>query len=369
MNEQKQDLRICSQCGTENEDDYSYCKSCGAVLPVSQAAFEQNRPVTPPPYVVPTQSTYSDPRQYEGPQGNPPNGQPPFNSAPQGNPQYGQPQYGQPQYGQPQYGAGQYPPPPKVVPVPDSIDGVATADIAAFVGSKQEYFIPKFAQHAGRGSFASWNWPVFLFGFLLKIPFVWFFYRKMYKVGSIILAIWIALTVIISGTMLYSLSPIYDGIVAGFKEAAPYISTDNGYSFSYNYNYDNNNNSIYENNNSQNNSKIDEIMNNNIEKCLPEFLSRIPYLIIGSVFAFLLLALYVLSAVYANSLYRNHTLKKIVELKSQRPDMSSFELTLHGGTSTGIAVAIGIIVPILTAFVGWIWMFSFFSDILSALML
>ena len=175
MNEQKQDLRICSQCGTENEDDYSYCKSCGAVLPVSQAAFEQNRPVTPPPYVVPTQSTYSDPRQYEGPQGNPPNGQP---------------QYGQPQYGQPQYGAGQYPPPPKVVPVPDSIDGVATADIAAFVGSKQEYFIPKFAQHAGRGSFASWNWPVFLFGFLLKVPFVWFFYRKMYKVGSIILAIW-----------------------------------------------------------------------------------------------------------------------------------------------------------------------------------
>ena len=173
MNEQQQNIRICSQCGTENEDDYSYCKNCGAILPVPQAVFEQNGPFTPPPFVAPPQPTYGNPPQYSGQQvNNLQNGQPPYNGAPQGNPQYGQPQYGNPQYGQspygqPQYGAGQYPPPPppKAVPVPDSIDGVATVDIAAFVGSKQEYYIPKFAQNAGKSSFASWNWPVFLFGF------------------------------------------------------------------------------------------------------------------------------------------------------------------------------------------------------------
>lgn len=26
------DRKICSECGTENENDYIYCKNCGALL-------------------------------------------------------------------------------------------------------------------------------------------------------------------------------------------------------------------------------------------------------------------------------------------------------------------------------------------------
>jgi len=390
MNENNQDFRICSVCGAKNEDDYSYCKNCGTVLPLSQATAEQNKSVTPPPFVSPGENIYADPAQFANQQNvNPPYGQPPFNAGPQGNPPpYGQPPYGAgpqgnpppygqppfnagpqgnpPPYGQAPYGAGQYPPPPNVMPVPNSIDGVATADIAAFVGSKQEYFIPKFAQNAGKSSFASWNWPVFLFGFLLNIPFVWFFYRKMYKVGAIILAIWVAITAISLCTMIYACQPIINGFVNGIEEAAPYMTAENGYSNNYTYNYSyNNNNDSY----SENDQQISNIMTENIKEGMSEFLARMPFLIIGSVMSFAILALYILSAVFANSLYKKHVFKKIYELKSQRPDMSSFELNLHGGTSAGLAVATGIIVPILTSSVAWIWMFSIFSNIFSTLIL
>ena len=186
----------------------------------------------------------------------------------------------------------------------------------------------------------------------------------MYKVGSIILAIWVALTVISLGSTLYSYQPILDGLSKGFSESAEYISfNDSGSNFDYKYNYNDGNS--YKNYNNQNEQKTDEIMTRNLEECLPEFISRIPFLIVGLVFSLALLALYILSAVYANSLYKKHTLKNIIMLKSQRPDLNSFELSLRGGTATGLAIATGIIITITEMLVGCIWAFNLFSNIFS----
>ena len=38
------DKKICSECGTENESDYIYCKNCGTLLP---AAAKPAAPVAP----------------------------------------------------------------------------------------------------------------------------------------------------------------------------------------------------------------------------------------------------------------------------------------------------------------------------------
>ncbi len=75
----------------------------------------------------------------------------------------------------------------------DNIEDIPVAEINDYVGKNSHKFIPKFFKHAF-GSKANWNWPTFLFGFLLGMPFIWLFHRKLYKVGAIVLAITLALS-------------------------------------------------------------------------------------------------------------------------------------------------------------------------------
>lgn len=61
------------------------------------------------------------------------------------------------------------------------------ADLAAFFGPKAERFLAKYEKLRrgfGRGKlFFSWNWAVFF------LNFAWFFYRKMYLCGVLILVL------------------------------------------------------------------------------------------------------------------------------------------------------------------------------------
>ena len=75
----------------------------------------------------------------------------------------------------------------------NEINGVPVAEVADYIGKNSDRYIPKFFRFS-KGNKADWNWPVFLFG-LLGIPFVWFFHRKMYKWGSIMLAISVAISI------------------------------------------------------------------------------------------------------------------------------------------------------------------------------
>lgn len=74
----------------------------------------------------------------------------------------------------------------------DTLDGNKISDIAFVVRSNTKRFIPKFI----KGKKLSWNWSAFIFG-----PYYMFF-RKMYKQGSVFLALQLAVSLIAQG--LYS---------------------------------------------------------------------------------------------------------------------------------------------------------------------
>lgn len=47
------------------------------------------------------------------------------------------------------------------------------------IGTKTEYYLPRFEKMEALNSFTSWNWPAFLVGCN------WMFYRKMYALGAV----------------------------------------------------------------------------------------------------------------------------------------------------------------------------------------
>ena len=51
------------------------------------------------------------------------------------------------------------------------------------IGSKTEYYLPRFEKMETLNSFTDWNWAAFFFGFW------WMLYRKMYVFGAVALAV------------------------------------------------------------------------------------------------------------------------------------------------------------------------------------
>ena len=64
----------------------------------------------------------------------------------------------------------------------DLCDGVTAAEARNFVSVNSQRYIPKFA-HMKQGGRVSWNWMAFLF------PEGWYFSRKMYKLGALMLTL------------------------------------------------------------------------------------------------------------------------------------------------------------------------------------
>ena len=120
--------KICPFCKTVNEDEYVYCKNCGNLLENRDNGYDSDVNYT----------TF----------GNFENGY--------------------------------------TLPV---IDGVPTEDIAAFVGAKAPVFIRKFVKSEVIGSKTDWNWPVAVLSFFMGPcgAALWFLYRKMYKIGLLLL--------------------------------------------------------------------------------------------------------------------------------------------------------------------------------------
>lgn len=71
-------------------------------------------------------------------------------------------------------------------------NGISISEMVAFVGDKKaEYYLDKWTHYQNNENFVSWNWPAFLCGFY------WFWYRKMYSIMTIILAVSICGTMIL----------------------------------------------------------------------------------------------------------------------------------------------------------------------------
>ncbi len=121
--------KFCPQCRAENEEQFRFCKNCGAALAFEKEELKEN-----------------------------------FNTPEQFNPKSQKGNF-----------AGNV--------IPEEIDGVEKREFLAFIGKNPDKFYEKFLKMEFTGSKISWCWPVFLltafFGFFGSA--IWFFYRKMFK--------------------------------------------------------------------------------------------------------------------------------------------------------------------------------------------
>ncbi len=94
----------------------------------------------------------------------------------------------------------------------EMIYGLPADEVASFTGGRDSRLYRKLAKADKEGKSGGWNWPMFLFGVLLNMPFIWLYYRKMYKAANIVLAIClaanIAMAVLASSLVGCALRPI-----------------------------------------------------------------------------------------------------------------------------------------------------------------
>lgn len=181
--------KICSECGTENEAKYIYCKNCGSPLVLKNEDADKH------PENVTSEKT-SNTQEFTGYSSE--NTQPVTDTAAasnisaQGqNVNTSESSGGSENSG---YTKGVYSAEPSGSQY--GIEGIPAEDIAFFVGKKAGDILPKFTSMEFSGSKVSWCWPAALLGFFFG-PMgaaIWFLYRKMYKIGALLLVLGAALT-------------------------------------------------------------------------------------------------------------------------------------------------------------------------------
>ncbi len=144
-------MKICSSCGTENEEIYRFCKNCGNELQETQRQQNSHN----------AHNSYSS-MNYE-------------------------------------------------MNMPD-INGIPAEEMSVFLGGKARKIMPKFAKMQLSGSKASFCWPVVIWSYLFGPvgAALWFLYRKMYKIAILFFAIGI----IISGISTVANTYLSDGETA-----------------------------------------------------------------------------------------------------------------------------------------------------------
>lgn len=253
--------KICVSCGMSNEKDFTFCKQCGARL---NSPAENGQPFA---------------------NGNPAQAPPPGYNAGQGYSPYGY-TGGNAAGSAPGYTAG-YPGFNTYGQVPTDIDGASVDDVSDFVRQSSNVYVPKFISMYQSGKKVSWNWSVFLLGWLLGPMFagVWFMYRKMYKAG---------LLIIVLGVLLF-----------GLRTAITYQTQYDIYSSSLDYAYENSDTTEYSLYGT--NAILNSITGNmNSTSFLLNFLLSI-----------LSLAATIVLSIFANSMYKDFVVKSVKEYTAQ----------------------------------------------------
>lgn len=245
---------ICPECGAENEPDYIYCKNCGAML------------------------TAGVPHNDEGKKSE---------------------EYRQ-NYENQDFTPG----------TADTLDGISSEEMGAFIGKKAYAILPKFSKMEMTGSKISWCWPPAVLGILFG-PLgasLWFFYRKMYKIAIIFVAV---------GIILASANALLGGNTVDSEILEKYL-----------------------NSNTVSTSQLfEEIISNMSPKNY--FASAIEQ--ISSLGSFLV------SGLFGLWFYKNHSAKKIVKFRRSNVDPRYYKLGLAavGGTSAGMLI-LGILIYIVS---------------------
>ena len=79
---------------------------------------------------------------------------------------------------------------------------VIDEDVKSLIGEKQEYYVPKFSMLKQLGKKASWNWCAFL------LTPAWFFYRKMYVYGLVMILFNITVGNLLNGVVTIAVSAV-----------------------------------------------------------------------------------------------------------------------------------------------------------------
>ncbi len=234
---------FCPQCGAQNAAEEPVCTECGARL-----YNTQNQPFSPP-IQLPDMTA------------------------------------------RPFYARG------TVISPTDIIDGNTVGDTAEYVRTSTERYIPKFYKLDKSGKKLSWNWAAFFFS-----PF-WFFYRKLYAAGGILLALMLVVT---GATM----TPRYLQAFSAYAEIVMQ-SAEEGQTYT-----------------------------ESFAAAAPavQALAELPETQIQRYAVFLL---HLFSALAANYLYKRKTGKDIAALRAQHPSPQEYRFLLfrRGGTSLAMGAA------------------------------
>lgn len=322
MNE---NLKTCPNCNTVNEEGAAFCRQCGAKLE-QETAPVQTAPVTElnGESVVNSEQTSGNTvdNNYQTPQ----------------------------------------------TETDFSQTGINEQEFAAYIGKNQERFLPSFRKFF-TGKKASFSPLVFLLIWLVS-PIVgafWFFHRKIYKVGSIILSIGIVFTIISSSVAVCMVNDIMDfageyigGITEYYSGQSKSESTDSKlrpvetYSmddifgdYDNQYDYDD----YYEDyfgdysddyNYGYNDNDVEEFTQQFVKQYLNEIVKVISkYMLWISILNILQLAMAIVFGIFAKYFYFQDAVKKISAIKQKNPTPSSInEIAMAGGTSCAAWVII-----------------------------
>ncbi len=246
--------KICKNCATVNDDKFSYCKNCGTPLDATEKVNNETN-----------------------------------------------------------YKSGYY----SSSPVLEEIDGISTEEIGIFVGPNKQKIIDKFSKMSITTSKISWCWPAAIlslfFGFFGAA--LWLFYRKMYKYGTIALAI----AVVVLGI---NTAITYKPTIEFFEQAANAFYELKGAAPDF-----------------QSFSTLLAQALSHLSATTQMMLSNF----LNEVATYAATTIYGLFGMY---LYKKHTVKRITEyrLVNNNSEYYTYGIKAIGGTSTGMAVLTIIIV-------------------------
>lgn len=171
---------VCNVCGTENEEEYKYCKNCGNALS--------------------TENKSKEPQTEAQPQNR-------FDNSDNTTVRWN---------------------------IVNNYDGVSAEEMAIFIGKKSRKILPKFSKMQMTNSKISWNWPAAILGYILG-PMgsaLWFFYRKMYK-PAVILSLIGAVLMLITGFLSLGTGNVFSETIleafldGDFEEAVNIMNSSN----------------------------------------------------------------------------------------------------------------------------------------------
>lgn len=203
--EEKKETVSCPNCGYENPKGTPVCKQCGMKftifgMNVVDAMHEQDKRTSNPNRDIPdyeapfTLGTGAGFDENEGPQGTPSadevqklitdvlTGNAENTAGPDIRLNLGGP-----------------------FPAEDEINGVMTNTVGNFIGSNAMSYISKFKKMQ-KGKKLTFNFAAFFFG-----PY-WFFYRKLYKAGIVVMTAMLAMSIIVT-PYLYDIMAIYEKFI------------------------------------------------------------------------------------------------------------------------------------------------------------